>query len=250
MELKDKLKKLRQEKGLTQAQLADAIFVSRSTVAKWENGLGLPNADSMAALEKLFDIQKGDVATSEPEAVIVQKNRKLHLIGQIAGWSAAMLLTVLCITLPFVMLHGNYGFTWTMAAGIFSDNPYFDTGDCRIYYTVFEGDWEDGRHWYSLSHFKVVERHFWGYTVWDEDASAKHIFDGTTAIGRFYSVKGKNGYYNMICHYIGNQIPEYIATLENIRISGIEYPIEKGFFFITEQPVEFFWVGEKFLNVE
>ena len=38
MELKDKLKKLRQEKGLTQAQLAQAVFVSRSTVAKWENG--------------------------------------------------------------------------------------------------------------------------------------------------------------------------------------------------------------------
>ena len=36
MELKDKLKQLRKAQGLTQAQLADAIFVSRSTVAKWE----------------------------------------------------------------------------------------------------------------------------------------------------------------------------------------------------------------------
>ena len=34
MELKDKIKNLRKEKGLTQAQLADALFVSRSTVAK------------------------------------------------------------------------------------------------------------------------------------------------------------------------------------------------------------------------
>lgn len=51
MEMKDKLKKLRQEKGMTQAQLAEALFVSRSTVAKWENGLGLPNPESMAALE-------------------------------------------------------------------------------------------------------------------------------------------------------------------------------------------------------
>ena len=58
MELKDKLKKLRQDKGLTQAQLAEAIFVSRSTVAKWENGLGLPGPDSMAALEELFGISK------------------------------------------------------------------------------------------------------------------------------------------------------------------------------------------------
>ena len=47
MELKDKIKNLRKEKGLTQAQLADALFVSRSTVAKWEIGLGLPGPDSM-----------------------------------------------------------------------------------------------------------------------------------------------------------------------------------------------------------
>jgi transcriptional regulator with XRE-family HTH domain len=52
MELKDKIKNLRKEKGLTQAQLADALFVSRSTVAKWENGLGLPGPDSIKALEK------------------------------------------------------------------------------------------------------------------------------------------------------------------------------------------------------
>ena len=51
MELKDKLKKLRQDKGMTQAQLAEALFVSRSTIAKWENGLGLPSEDSMAALK-------------------------------------------------------------------------------------------------------------------------------------------------------------------------------------------------------
>ncbi|MBR1993808.1 MAG: helix-turn-helix transcriptional regulator, partial [Firmicutes bacterium] len=39
-----------------QAQLAEAIFVSRSTVAKWENGLGLPGKASMEALEALFAI--------------------------------------------------------------------------------------------------------------------------------------------------------------------------------------------------
>ena len=46
MEFKDKLKQFRAEKGLTQSQLADLLYVSRSTVAKWENGLGLPNPES------------------------------------------------------------------------------------------------------------------------------------------------------------------------------------------------------------
>ena len=92
MEFKDNLKQLRTEKGLTQAQLAEKLFVSRSTVAKWENGLGLPNPESMAALEELFGIASQEIATKEPEAVIVAKNRKLLLVGQILGWSAILAL--------------------------------------------------------------------------------------------------------------------------------------------------------------
>ena len=61
MEFKENLKQLRLQNGLTQAQLAEKLFVSRSTVAKWENGLGLPNPESMAALEKLFDIVSVDI---------------------------------------------------------------------------------------------------------------------------------------------------------------------------------------------
>ena len=36
---KDKLKELRKQKGLSQQELADKLFVSRSAVAKWENSL-------------------------------------------------------------------------------------------------------------------------------------------------------------------------------------------------------------------
>jgi len=68
MEFKDNLKRLRTERCLTQAQLAEKLFVSRSTIAKWENGLGLPNPESMAALEELFGITTQQIAT---------KNRKL-----------------------------------------------------------------------------------------------------------------------------------------------------------------------------
>ena len=75
MEFKDNLKKLRMQKGLTQAQLAEKLFVSRSTVAKWENGLGLPNPEAMTALERFFDISVSELATKEPESVIVKKNQ-------------------------------------------------------------------------------------------------------------------------------------------------------------------------------
>ena len=136
MEMKDKLKKLRTERGLTQAQLAEVLFVSRSTVAKWENGLGLPGQESLQLLEQLYGISRQEVSTTEPEATIVAKNRQLHTVGQIIGWTVFLLIIILSLIVPIQILKGNYGFTPEMAAGLFADNPYIDTGDYRIYYTM------------------------------------------------------------------------------------------------------------------
>jgi len=46
MEFKDRIRELRLERGLSQQALADAIYISRSAIAKWENGLGLPGSYS------------------------------------------------------------------------------------------------------------------------------------------------------------------------------------------------------------
>ena len=253
MEFKDKLKQLRKEKGLTQAQLADAIYVSRSTIAKWENGLGLPSAESMTALETYFAVPPQEIVTTEPEAVIVEKNRKLYLIERIAGWAALIVLLTFCMLLLFAIhenLHGRYGHTWNMAAGVFADDPYFDTGDYRIYYSIFEGDWDDGRHWYSLSTFRPVEKHLWGFTVSEEDYDADVILYNNYMVGRLYSIKGKHGYYNLIKNTGSTTIPDFIVTIESVTIGGIEYEVLNGVFFITPEPVEYFKIGEHFLNVE
>ncbi len=83
MEFKDKLKMLRREKGVSQQKLADEIFVSRSAVAKWENGLGYPNEDSVVALAEYFCVEKSFFKTEETENVIVNKNRHIKLLRQI-----------------------------------------------------------------------------------------------------------------------------------------------------------------------
>ena len=41
MEFNEKLQQLRKNKGLTQEELAQAIYVSRTAVSKWESGRGL-----------------------------------------------------------------------------------------------------------------------------------------------------------------------------------------------------------------
>ena len=50
MELSEKLQELRKEKGLTQEELAEALFVSRTAISKWESGRGVPNIESLKAM--------------------------------------------------------------------------------------------------------------------------------------------------------------------------------------------------------
>ena len=54
VEFKDKLRKLRTEAGLSQEALAEIIHISRSAIAKYENGNGKPSEETLKALEFYF----------------------------------------------------------------------------------------------------------------------------------------------------------------------------------------------------
>ena len=54
MEFNEKLQELRKQKGLTQEELAEMLYVSRAAVSKWESGRGYPNIDSLKAISKFF----------------------------------------------------------------------------------------------------------------------------------------------------------------------------------------------------
>ena len=56
MEFKDKLKKLRVEVGLSQEALADTIHVSRSAIAKYENGGGKPSEQTLKLIADYFKV--------------------------------------------------------------------------------------------------------------------------------------------------------------------------------------------------
>lgn len=52
----EKLKKLRTDNELTQDELAEKIFVTRTAISKWETDKGYPSVDSLKQLSKLFHI--------------------------------------------------------------------------------------------------------------------------------------------------------------------------------------------------
>jgi len=101
MEFKEKLKKLRLEKGISQQTLADAIMISRSAIAKWENGLGLPNEQSLELIAAYFGVNKNqlidDIGT---ESTIVEKNQKISDLKK----TAIVALSVACALLIAVVI--------------------------------------------------------------------------------------------------------------------------------------------------
>lgn len=65
MEFHEKLQQLRKQKGLTQEQLAERLFVSRTAVSKWESGRGFPNIDSLKAISQVFSVKLDDLLSGD-----------------------------------------------------------------------------------------------------------------------------------------------------------------------------------------
>ena len=56
MEAKDVLRSLRKERGLSQEELAEKIFVTRQAVSRWETGETLPAPETLQLLSALYDV--------------------------------------------------------------------------------------------------------------------------------------------------------------------------------------------------
>ena len=254
MELKEKLKKLRSEKNISQQALADAIFVSRSAVAKWESGLGIPCDESMEALEKYFGVEKNYFLTDKPDEVIVQKNIKMRKAATLFGTIASVLVVVLSVLLVISVMCKSYGLTSKMAAGkVFADNPCIDTGDYHIYYGTINVLWNEGQvdesNGEHISTFRPVRKLFIGYGVFEEDYAYREIYSGEDFVGRLYSIKGENGYYNILTRN-AHIIPADLVFLDTITVNGIEYDVTLNSYFITDETPQTIVVGETEITIE
>ena len=76
----ENLRSLREKRGLSQKQLGDRMFVSHSTIARWENGSRLPDAVMILRLSNLFEVdtnmlfQLAAQSDENPNVIIVDDN--------------------------------------------------------------------------------------------------------------------------------------------------------------------------------
>ena len=115
MEFSEKLKELRGEKGISQAKLAADIHISRSAVAKWENGLGLPNDESLKMLAEYFGVGVGELLPDKSnEEILVAKNKtiarqKNAIIGISFGCALSLFVSVYVFVEPLRATIGMLG---------------------------------------------------------------------------------------------------------------------------------------------
>lgn len=59
------LRKLRSEKAITQAELAERLGVSNRSVSRWENGTTMPDFDLLVELASYYEVDVGEILMGE-----------------------------------------------------------------------------------------------------------------------------------------------------------------------------------------
>jgi transcriptional regulator with XRE-family HTH domain len=76
MEFHEKLQQLRKKKNLTQEELAEHLYVSRTAVSKWESGRGFPNIESLKAIAKFFGTSLDELLSGEEILNVAESDHK------------------------------------------------------------------------------------------------------------------------------------------------------------------------------
>ena len=103
------LRKLREEKGLTQSQLGNQMYVNHSTIARWESGSRLPDAAMIFRLAKCLGVDASTLfqlaaqSDESPNVIMVDDSKVILSEG----------LTVLEEAMPYATIAG---FIWPLEA--------------------------------------------------------------------------------------------------------------------------------------
>lgn len=113
MELSRHIKENRVRLGMSQEQLAEAIFVSRQTISNWETDRTYPDVQSLMLLSNLFEVSvdsliRGDV--EEMEATLASESKRMNRLGivMVVCGGAAIIWTLatalMDLSLPIILI--------------------------------------------------------------------------------------------------------------------------------------------------
>ena len=134
MEFNEKLQELRKTKGLTQEELAEALYVSRTAISKWETGRGYPGIDSLKEISTFFSVTIDELLSGEKILLIAEKENKSNIrkmCNLLLG-----IVDVLAVALIILPLYPNPMDGFIYSVNLFN---YADISSAHqlLYWTVF-----------------------------------------------------------------------------------------------------------------
>ena len=136
MDFGEKLQELRKSRDMTQEELAEALFVSRTAISKWESGRGWPNIDSLKVISTFFDITIDELLSSEKLLSIAEREKKARvqrLCDILLG--VADLLAVALMVLPLYPKTVD-GFVYSVSLFQYAETSEFNRA---VYWGLFLG---------------------------------------------------------------------------------------------------------------
>lgn len=105
MEFSEKLQELRKSRSMTQEELAEALFVSRTAISKWESGRGYPSIDSLKEISRYFSVTIDDLICSDEMITVAENEKKEYADKYVSLICNAM--DILLVILLFIPAFGN-----------------------------------------------------------------------------------------------------------------------------------------------
>lgn len=105
MEFCEKLQELRKSRTMTQEELAEALFVSRTAISKWESGRGYPSIDSLKEISRYFGVTIDELICAD-EMISVAENEKREFVDRYISLICSV-LDIFYVLLLFIPMFGN-----------------------------------------------------------------------------------------------------------------------------------------------
>ena len=105
MELSEKLQEMRKNKGMTQEELAEVLYVSQTAISKWESGRGTPSIESLKQISAFFSVSIDDLLSAEKILSLAEQEHKACQQNQIHLWSG--IIDICSAGLIFLPLYPN-----------------------------------------------------------------------------------------------------------------------------------------------
>ena len=134
MEFHEKLQELRKSKGLTQEELAEALYVSRTAVSKWESGRGYPSIDSLKEISRFFSVTIDDLLSGEKLLFLAEEENRSNIQKMRDALFGA--LDVCAIMLILLPLYPKTVESFVYAVNLF-DYTEATPVQCLLYWILF-----------------------------------------------------------------------------------------------------------------